>query len=93
MRRLIAGPWCGEFGWELMSWQGRIRELSRSYDETIVCSDDGHQALYADFAKLDLRMAKVLEISNHPNADKLYVLKVDLGGGQTLGLDLGDAEI
>ena len=52
MRRLIAGPWCGEFGWELMSWQGRIRELSRSYDETIVCSDDGHQALYADFAKL-----------------------------------------
>ena len=32
-----------------------------------------------DFAKLDLRTGKVLEIRDHPNADKLYVLTVDLG--------------
>jgi len=50
MKRLIAGPWAGELGWELMSWQGLVRKLSRGYDETVVCSDDGHQALYADFA-------------------------------------------
>ena len=34
---------------------------------------------YDDFTKLDLRVAKVLEASNHPNADKLIVLKIDLG--------------
>ena len=34
---------------------------------------------YEDFVKLDLRVAKVLEASNHPNADKLICLKIDLG--------------
>lgn len=34
---------------------------------------------FDDFMKLDLRVAKVLEVSEHPNADKLLVLKVDLG--------------
>ena len=37
---------------------------------------------FDDFAKLDLRVGKVLEVSNHPSADKLFVLKVDLGGGE-----------
>ncbi|HUS93175.1 MAG TPA: methionine--tRNA ligase subunit beta [Phycisphaerae bacterium] len=35
---------------------------------------------YEDFCKLDLRVAKVVEASAHPNADKLIVLKIDLGG-------------
>lgn len=34
---------------------------------------------YDDFAKLDLRVAKVLEAKEHPNADKLLVLQIDLG--------------
>lgn len=37
---------------------------------------------YEDFAKVQLRVAKVLEAFNHPNADKLLVLKVDLGNEQ-----------
>lgn len=37
---------------------------------------------YDDFAKLDLRVGKVVEVGDHPNADKLLVLKVDLGGEQ-----------
>ena len=37
---------------------------------------------YDDFAKLDLRVGKVLEAAPHPNADKLIVLKVDLGSQQ-----------
>jgi len=37
---------------------------------------------YDDFAKLDLCVAKVLEVKDHPNADKLYVLTVDVGGRQ-----------
>ncbi|HET6405305.1 MAG TPA: methionine--tRNA ligase subunit beta, partial [Candidatus Thermoplasmatota archaeon] len=32
-----------------------------------------------DFAKLDLRVAKVLSCEPHPKADKLWVLQVDIG--------------
>ncbi len=35
---------------------------------------------YDDFAKLDLRVGVVASVADHPKADKLYVLKVDLGG-------------
>jgi tRNA-binding protein len=35
---------------------------------------------YDDFAKLELRVATVLECKPHPNADKLLVLQIDLGG-------------
>lgn len=37
---------------------------------------------YEDFAKLDLRVGTVKTAENHPNADKLIVLQVDLGGEQ-----------
>ncbi|RLF45166.1 MAG: methionine--tRNA ligase [Thermoplasmata archaeon] len=38
------------------------------------------------FASLDLRVAKIIEVKDHPNADKLYVLKIDVGklGERTL---------
>jgi methionyl-tRNA synthetase len=32
-----------------------------------------------DFQKLDLRVAKILNVEDHPNADKLFVLKISLG--------------
>lgn len=35
---------------------------------------------YDDFAKLELRVAKVLVCEKHPNADKLLRLEIDLGG-------------
>jgi methionyl-tRNA synthetase len=34
---------------------------------------------FDEFSKLDLRVGEVLDIQNHPNADKLYVLQVGLG--------------
>ena len=34
---------------------------------------------FSDFEKLDLRVGKILEVENHPKADKLYILTVDLG--------------
>ena len=37
---------------------------------------------YEDFVKLDLRIATVLEATEHPNADKLICLKIDLGDEQ-----------
>ena len=34
------------------------------------------------FAQLELRTAKVLEVRPHPNADKLLLLKIDVGDVQ-----------
>jgi tRNA-binding protein len=34
---------------------------------------------YDDFAKLELKVATIVEARVHPNADKLLVLQVDLG--------------
>lgn len=35
---------------------------------------------FEEFKKLEIVTAKVLEVEDHPNADKLYVMKIDLGG-------------
>jgi methionyl-tRNA synthetase len=37
---------------------------------------------FEDFKKLDIRIAKVLEVKDHPNADKFIVLKIDVGDRQ-----------
>lgn len=34
---------------------------------------------FDDFSKLDLRTGKILEADLHPDAEKLYLLKVDIG--------------
>jgi methionyl-tRNA synthetase len=31
------------------------------------------------FSKLDLRVAKILDVQDHPQADKLYIMQVELG--------------
>ncbi len=35
-----------------------------------------------DFKKIELIIAQVKEVKEHPNADRLYVLKVDTGSGE-----------
>ena len=47
---LIAGPWVGEFGWELLAWQGYIRSLSRNFDKTIIICARSSKGIYLDFA-------------------------------------------
>jgi len=49
-KTLLAGPWIGEFGWELFAWQGYVRALSRKFDKTIVISRNNSKALYEDFS-------------------------------------------
>jgi methionyl-tRNA synthetase len=34
---------------------------------------------FEDFKKMDLRVAKIIEVQNHPDADRLYVLRIDVG--------------
>ncbi|MCK5288818.1 MAG: methionine--tRNA ligase subunit beta [Candidatus Omnitrophica bacterium] len=38
---------------------------------------------FDDFLKLDLRVGKILEVKPHPDAEKLYLLKVDIGEKET----------
>jgi hypothetical protein len=46
---LVADCSLGEFGWELMSWQGRVRQYADEYDKVIVCTTAGLEPLYRDF--------------------------------------------
>ena len=50
MSTLCAGYWTGEFGWELMQWQGKIRHIAPHYDMVIVGCQKGHEFLYSDFS-------------------------------------------
>lgn len=45
-RNLFAGPYVGEFGWELMQWQGFVRARRRHYDQVHVMSYPGRDYLY-----------------------------------------------
>tara|TARA_R110002020_G_scaffold339183_3_gene554355 strand:+ start:8216 stop:9037 length:822 start_codon:yes stop_codon:yes gene_type:complete len=49
-KTLIAGPWVGEFGWELFAWQAYIRALSRNFLKTIVIGRTNSKHMYSDFA-------------------------------------------
>jgi len=35
---------------------------------------------YEEFKKLEIKVAEIKEVTEHPQADKLYVIKVDIGG-------------
>ena len=40
---------------------------------------DEKEVAFAEWQKLDLRVARIREVKDHPQADKLYLLRVDLG--------------
>lgn len=46
---------------------------------TSVPSTEPAKVRYDDFARLDLRVARVLEAREHPNASKLLLLKIRVG--------------
>jgi len=45
----FAGPWVGEFGWEIMTWQSYLRKKSHNYDRMIISTFPGMEALYTGF--------------------------------------------
>jgi methionyl-tRNA synthetase len=36
-----------------------------------------------DLAKINLKVGKIIDVKKHPEADRLYIEQVDLGGGET----------
>lgn len=41
------------------------------------------QISYDDFAKLDMRVGTITRVNKHPDADRLYIVEVDLGEAGT----------
>jgi len=35
---------------------------------------------FEEFKRLELKIAEIKEVSDHPNADRLYVITIDVGG-------------
>ncbi|MBR3732682.1 MAG: methionine--tRNA ligase [Spirochaetales bacterium] len=63
-------------------------KLDKKQVEALQAKFAGSQETAADntedleaFAKLQLKVGRIIEINRHPEADKLYVEKIDLGGG------------
>ena len=74
---IVFGPWLGEFGWELMYWQGYVRNQleKRNLDKGEYCimSYAGNQGLYpidSTFVPLPRDMAET--VGSYPN---MYFLK------------------
>jgi len=60
---------------------GKLQRIIRGDSEQEE-DDDEEKATMEDFVKLDIRVAKVTDCRPHPNADKLLIAQVDLGGEQ-----------
>lgn len=50
--------------------------------ETQPMAEAKPQISFEDFAKVDLRIARIVECEPHPNADRLLRIQVDDGSGQ-----------
>ncbi len=50
--------------------------------EEIVPADGKPEIGIEEFLKLDLRIARVLRVEPHPNAEKLLKLTIDVGGSE-----------
>ncbi|MBQ3461074.1 MAG: methionine--tRNA ligase [Solobacterium sp.] len=61
----------------------QVEETEKRYAAIAKKISEKKEAItYDDFEKIELRVAKVLSCERHPRADKLFVLKIDLGGGE-----------
>ena len=71
---LIVAPYIGEFGWELMNWQGRVRWLLRNggFDRVLICATPDRRALYADPTASDKSIfcpLRLTDLPGHANED------------------------
>ena len=54
--------------------------MSISIGHVIIAKKEKLQmATYEDFKKLEFKVARIKDVTEHPNADRLYVVTVDLG--------------
>ena len=58
-----------------------IKNIIKEENGNIKETEDGYVKL-EDFKKLDLRIATIVDVKDHPDADKLFLLRIDLGSEQ-----------
>ncbi|QLH75472.1 MAG: methionine--tRNA ligase [Methanomassiliicoccales archaeon] len=68
------GSW-NEIGSEMK--EGQSLELPHPLFTKIVVEKESN--IFQEFSRLNLRVAEIKQVSDHPNAEKLYVLKLDAG--------------
>jgi len=56
-----------------------LRNLRWNFQGKIRKNDGDIMVSYDDFSKLEIRVGTVIDVKDHPDADKLYVLTVDIG--------------
>ncbi|KYC44499.1 MAG: Methionine--tRNA ligase [Candidatus Methanofastidiosum methylothiophilum] len=52
--------------------------------KTLVKKEEKPMIPFDEFAKLDIRTGKIVSVEDHPKADKLYVMKIDVGEERTI---------
>ncbi len=56
----------------------RIKTAERIEEKEVIQVING-MIPFGEFKKLDIRVGTIVDVKDHPNADKLYILQVDLG--------------
>ena len=51
------------------------------YKKVEIAVEKEDERSFSDFRKLDLRIGKIISAEDHPDAEKLFLMKVDIGGG------------
>lgn len=74
---LYAGPWAGEFGWELCSWNPLVRKLGRRYERVVVEGPASSSYLYEDFADEYIENDPVAETSDCYNGESKHTSHAD----------------
>ncbi len=81
MNRWLLGPWVGEFGWEILHWQGHLRWLADQNPRvrlTVAC-ETGHEYFYEDFAH-DFLLMDCSEHGKNGPSNAGYVRQAKLAG-------------
>jgi methionyl-tRNA synthetase len=58
------------------------KEHKTTKGKTISTPEAGHYIPFKEWEKMKLRVGKITKVQPHPNADRLYVMMVDLGEGE-----------
>lgn len=83
-RQLCMDSTVEETGWKALNLplnEGRDMEKPSPQFAKVEASSGGD---FQKYAALDLRIGKVTDVLQHPNADKLYLMKVDVGRPVTI---------
>jgi len=76
MHVLVTAPYVGEIGWELMSWQARVRKIFKrgSFDRFVVLGAAGKSAFYGDMP-MDYHEVDLSTLPGQPYEDRRIIYR------------------